>query len=132
MFHGHLDYSQKSSLFIRAPSHARQGARDHQALSLVEKVEPVQVRYFTLRLRDYVSECKMDVEVYMDFYMVSNGSCFMVTWTILRNHLYLLGPLHTRDWEPVTNTLQALSLMENAEPVQVHYFTLRLRDQRSM
>jgi hypothetical protein len=43
-----------------------------------------------------------------------------------------LGPLHTRDWGPVTIALQALSLVEKAEPVQVHYFTLRLRDQRSM
>ena len=41
-----------------------------------------------------------------------------------------LGPLHTRDWEPVTVSLRALSLVENAEPVQV-CFTLRLRDQRS-
>ena len=42
-----------------------------------------------------------------------------------------LGPLHTRDWEPVIITLQALSLVEKAGPVQV-CFTLRLRDQRSM
>jgi hypothetical protein len=42
-----------------------------------------------------------------------------------------LGPLHTRDWKPVTITLQALSLVEKAEPVQVR-FTLRLRDQWSM
>jgi len=49
-----------------------------------------------------------------------------------------LGPLHTQDWEPVTITLQALPLVEKAEPVQVH-FTLRtifkkhlLRDQQSM
>ena len=42
-----------------------------------------------------------------------------------------LGPLHTRGWEPVTITLQALSLVETAEPVQVH-FTLRLRDKKSM
>ena len=32
---------------------------------------------------------------------------------------------------PVTITLQALSLVEKTEPVQVR-FTLRLRDQRSM
>ena len=43
----------------------------------------------------------------------------------------MLGPLHTRDRGPRTNTLQALSLVEKAEPLQVH-FTLRLRDQRSM
>jgi hypothetical protein len=38
------------------------------------------------------------------------------------------GPLHTQDSEPVTITLQALSLVEMAEPVQVR-FTLRLREQ---
>ena len=37
------------------------------------------------------------------------------------------GPLHIWDWEPVTITLQALSLVEKTEPVQVR-FTLRLRD----
>jgi hypothetical protein len=41
------------------------------------------------------------------------------------------GPLHTRDWETVTITLQALSLVGKVEPVQVH-FTLCSRDQRSM
>ena len=41
-----------------------------------------------------------------------------------------LGPLHTQDWGPVAIALQALSLVEKKEPVQVH-FTLRLRDQRS-
>jgi hypothetical protein len=40
-------------------------------------------------------------------------------------------PLHTRDWEPVTITLQALALVEKAEPVQVLCFTLRLRDRHS-
>jgi hypothetical protein len=44
----------------------------------------------------------------------------------------LRGPLHTRDQEPVTITLQALSLAEKAEPVQVCFFALRLRDQRTM
>ena len=43
----------------------------------------------------------------------------------------ILGPLNTWVWEPVTSTLQALSLVEKAEPVQV-CFTLCLRDQRSM
>jgi hypothetical protein len=30
-------------------------------------------------------------KVYMDSYMASNGSCFMVTWTIFKNHLLELG-----------------------------------------
>ena len=58
-----------------------------QALSLVEKVEPVQV-HFTLTREgpmEYISECKMDGKVYMDSYIALNGSCFMVTWTIFNN-----------------------------------------------
>jgi hypothetical protein len=54
-----------------------------QALSLVGKAEPLQVR-FTLRLRDQWSMRMQDV--YMDSHMLSNGSCFMVTWTIFKNH----------------------------------------------
>ena len=42
-----------------------------------------------------VCECKMDVKVYMDSYMASNRSCFMVTWTIFKN-LTLGGRPHTK------------------------------------
>ena len=58
-----------------------------QALSLVEKPEPVQVR-FTLRLRDQRSKWMQDeCKVCIDSYMASNGSCFMATWTIFKNCL---------------------------------------------
>ena len=61
------------------------------ALSLVEKVEPVQV-FFTLRLRDQWSMWMQDgYKVYIDSYMASNGSCFMVTWIIFWNHLLEVG-----------------------------------------
>jgi hypothetical protein len=30
-------------------------------------------------------------EVYMDPYMALNGSCFMVTWTLFKNHLLEVG-----------------------------------------
>ena len=43
----------------------------------------------------------------------------------------MLGPLQTEDWEPVTITLQPLSLVVKLEPVQVR-LTLRSRDQRNM
>jgi hypothetical protein len=49
------------------------------------------------------------------------------------NHVPVVGhwgPLHTQHWGPVTIALQALSLVEKAELVQVH-FTLCLTDQRS-
>ena len=68
-----------------------------QALSLVEKAEPVQVR-FTLRLRDQRSMWMQDgCKVYMDSYMASNGSCFMVTWTIFKNHLLEVGLTQNRE-----------------------------------
>ena len=58
-----------------------------QVLSLVEKVELVQVR-FTLRFRDQQSLWMQDgCKVYMDSYMASNGSCFMITRIIFQNHL---------------------------------------------
>ena len=36
-------------------------------------------------------------EVYMDSYMASNGACFMVTWTILKNHLLEVGRTQNRE-----------------------------------
>ena len=69
-----------------------------QAPSLAEKVIPVQVR-FTTRLRDQGSMQIQDgCKVYMDFYMASNGSCFMVTWTIFKTHLLKIG-LTQKHWE---------------------------------
>ena len=50
---------------------------------------------------------------------------------VILRHTSTLGPLRTRDREHVTITLQALSLVEKAEPVQV-CFTLCLRDQWSI
>ena len=49
-----------------------------------------------------------------------------------RKGVEIRATLHTWDWEPVTIALHALSLVKKAEPVQVRFFTLRLRDQRSM
>jgi hypothetical protein len=38
-----------------------------------------------------------DVKVYMDSNMTSNGSCFMVTWTIFENHLLEVGLTQHRE-----------------------------------
>ena len=74
---------------FRATSHTR--TITLQALSLVEKAEPAQV-CFTLRLRDQRSMWIQDgCIVYMDSCMASNGSCFMVTWIISKNHLLKVG-----------------------------------------
>ena len=62
-----------------------------QALSVVEKADAVQV-HFTLRLRDQRSRWMQDAcKVYMDSDMASNGSCFMVSWTLFKNHLLEVG-----------------------------------------
>ena len=64
-----------------------------QALSLVEKAELVQV-CFTLHLKDQWSLWMQDgCKVYMD----SNGSCFMVSWTIFKNHLLEEGLPQNRE-----------------------------------
>ena len=68
-----------------------------QAFSLVEKADPVQV-HFTLHLRDQHSMWMQDgCEVYMNFYIACNGSLFMVTWTIFKNHLLELGLTQNQD-----------------------------------
>jgi hypothetical protein len=81
-----------------------------QALSLVEKMEPVQVRCFTLGLGDNGASMGMQdgCKVYMDSYMASNGACFMVTWTILKNHLLEVVLTQNRE----TMTLRTLTTID--------------------
>jgi hypothetical protein len=79
-----------------------------QALSLVEKVEPVQVR-FTIHSRDQHSMWMQDgFKVYKDSYMASNGSCFMVTHIIFKNHLLVVGLTQIRE----TMELQMLTTID--------------------
>jgi hypothetical protein len=78
---------------LRATSHTRLRA-PLQALSLVEKAEPVQVRC-TLRSRDQRSMWMQDDECKV--YMASNGSCFMVIWTNFKHHLLKVGMTQNRD-----------------------------------
>ena len=79
-----------------------------QVFSLVEKAEPVQVR-FTLRSRDQLNMWMQDgCEVYMDSYMASNRSCFMVTCTIFKNHPMKVGLTQNQE----TMTLQTLTTVD--------------------
>ena len=47
-------------------------------------------------------------KVYMDSYMASNGSCFMVTWTIFKNHLLEVGLTQNQE----TMALQTLTTVD--------------------
>ena len=44
-------------------------------------------------------------KVYMDSYMASSGSCFMVTWITFENHLLEIGLMQNRE----TMALQTLT-----------------------
>jgi hypothetical protein len=70
-----------------------------QAHSLVEKAELDHV-HFTLRLRDQCSLWMQDgYKVYMDSYMASNGTYFIFTWIIFKNHFLGVG-LFCHVWGP--------------------------------
>ena len=47
-------------------------------------------------------------QVYMDPYMASNGLCFMVTWTIFKNHLLEVGLTQNQE----TMALQTLTTID--------------------
>jgi hypothetical protein len=73
----------------------------------------------------------------MDSYITSNGSCFMVTWTIFKNHLLAQVGL-TQNWE--TMTLQMLTNIElfyfiiykDLHWIEIHWNCIWLRDQSHM
>ena len=70
----------------------------------------------TLLLRDPRSMwMQRGCQVYMDSYMVSNGSCFMVTWTIFKNHLVEVGLTQNQE----TMALRAFTT------VDLFYFIMR-------
>ena len=50
-----------------------------------------------LEVPNGVCECKDECKVYMDSYMASNGSCFMLTWIIFKNHLLEVGLPQNRE-----------------------------------
>ena len=97
---------------IRATSHMRLRARDqHFSSTLIGgKGGASQVR-FTLHLKDQRSTWMQDgCKVYMDSYMASNGSCFMVPWTVFKNHLLEVGLIQNQDIMALwTSTIIGLS-----------------------
>ena len=71
--------------------------------------EPFQV-CFTLYLREQRSMWMLQdgCKVHADSYLASNGSCFMVTWTIFKNHLLHVGLTQNRE----TMALLALTTVD--------------------
>ena len=123
---------------LRATPHTRLRACDHYTPSTIigGKVELVQVR-FTLCLRDQWSMWMQDgCKVYMDSYMARNGSCFMVTWTIFKNHLLEVGL--TQNWETLAlRTLTTIGLFYfyhvwGPAWIEIHWNSIWLRAQSHM
>jgi hypothetical protein len=78
----------------RTTSHMRPRARDHYTSSIViGRKRPSRCKFASHYAwgTNGVCECKMGVKVYMNSYMASNGSCFMVTWTSFKNQLLEVG-----------------------------------------
>ena len=105
-------------------------------------MEAVQVR-FTLRLKDQWSMwMQYGCNVNMESYMASNGSCFMVTWIVINNHLLEEGltqnreTMHSEHSQPliysilscVRTRMNKNSLKEHlVEKLVTYDFTLHLR-----
>ena len=63
-----------------------------------------------------VCECKDRYKVHMDSYMTSNGSCFMVTWSILKNALLEVGLTQNRE----TMALRTLTIYSIVSCLRTH------------
>ena len=89
---------------------------------------------------DYYENCQFSMDCFLTstcifILNISLRACTLISLHILitiswSEYLSVLcvkwsGPLHTWDWEPVTITLQALSLVEKAELVQVRFMLER-------
>ena len=90
-----LGLNKTSSEKLRATSHSRLRAHDHcTSTTLIGGRSPSRSKFATSHYAwgtNGVCECEMDCNVYMDSYMALNGSCFMVTWTVVKNHLLEVG-----------------------------------------
>jgi hypothetical protein len=80
--------------------HTRLSARDHYTSSTLiggkGRATPSS-RHTTLEVpREYTCEMQDGCEVCMDFYMVSSGSCFTVTYIVFRNHCLEVGLTQNR------------------------------------
>ena len=101
---------------LRATLHTRLRARDHYTPSTLiggeGEASPSSLEGLTNGVCMWMQGgCK----VYMESYVASNGSCFMVTWTIFINHLFEVGMM--------TQNRETLALRTHTT-VDLFYFIL--------
>jgi hypothetical protein len=101
-----------SSAYLRATSHTRLRAHDHYTSSTLiggkGRVGPSSLHTTLEGPTEYVCECKMDVKSTWMLTWHRNGSCFMVTWTIFKNHLLEVGLTQNQK----TMALQTLTTLD--------------------
>jgi hypothetical protein len=94
-------YEWFNSRILRATPHTRLRARDHYTSSTLiggkGGAGPSSLHITLEGPTEWVCEYKLDGKVDMDSYMASNGSCFMVTWIIFKNHLLEVGLTQNRE-----------------------------------
>ena len=87
--------------WFRATSHTRLGARDHYISStLIGGKGGVGSSSLHTTLGGPTEYCiwmQDGCEVYMDSYVASNGSCFIITWIGYKNHLLEVGLTQNRE-----------------------------------
>ena len=70
-------------------------------------------------------------KVYMGSYVASHGSCFMVAWTIFKNHLLEVGLTQNREtsalWTLTTIDLFYFIMCENPHAQKIHWNSIWLR-----
>ena len=128
-------------MHLRDTSHTRLRARDQYTSSTLiggkDGAGPSSLLHTMLEgPTEYVNA--RGCQVYMDSYMASNGSCFMVTWTNLKNHLLEVGLTWDRETmaQPlIYSTLSCARICMNRNSLKWHLvegpvtygFTLHLR-----
>ena len=64
--------------------------------------------------------CSKTQKTFQTNFNLKKNNALGIAILVLLTTKVTVGPIHTRDCEPMSIALEALSLVENAEPVQVH------------
>jgi hypothetical protein len=105
-YYSDINFHMTLNVMLRATLHTRLGARDQHTPSTLtgrkgdEAGPSFASSHYTWGTNGVQDGCKL----YMDSYMASNGSRFMVTWTLFKNHLFGGRP-NMKPWDHDTPTV---------------------------
>ena len=80
---------------------------------------------------EYIKWMQDECKVYMDSYMASNGTCFMVTWTIFKSHLLEVGLTQNQEtmtfWTLIIVGLSYFIMRDDSTWIEIHWNSIWLR-----